>query len=214
MNTNKMPTITTRPAAVILADGEFPCHEIPLSILMNAGYLVCCDGAVNRLEGTGIEPDAIVGDCDSLSDEYRTKYANIIHTITEQENNDQTKSVQFCIEKGFEDIVILGSCGKREDHTLGNISLLSEYANQIANISIITNYGIFNAINNDTQFNSFAGQQVSLFAIDRCEITVRNLKYTIENRILTNWWQGTLNESLGNDFVVETSGRVIVFRTF
>jgi thiamine pyrophosphokinase len=214
MKTCKMPTIETRPAAVILANGEFPAHEIPLAILSNAAYLACCDGAVNQLEGTGMHPNAIVGDCDSLDEKYRSKYADIIHAIAEQETNDQTKSVKFCIEKGFEDIIILGGCGKREDHALGNISLLAEYIRLTENINMITNYGIFNPIEADTKFDSFVGQQVSLFAIDRCEITVRNLKYAIENRILDNWWQGSLNESLGNDFVVETSGRAIVFRTF
>lgn len=209
-----MPTTATRPAAVILANGEFPCHEIPLAIVSNAAYLVCCDGAVNQLEGTGIQPNAIVGDCDSLDEKYRSKYAGIIHTFTEQETNDQTKSVKFCIEKGFEDIVILGGCGKREDHTLGNISLLAEYLNMTENICMITNYGVFNPIRGAVRFESFAGQQVSLFAIDRRPLTVRNLKYPVEDRILDNWWQGTLNESQGDDFVVEASGRAIVFRLF
>ncbi|MDR1810130.1 MAG: thiamine diphosphokinase [Prevotella sp.] len=214
MKTCEMPTVATRPAAVILANGEFPRHEISVSILSNAAYLACCDGAINQLLAAGIRPDAIVGDGDSLDQKIRTKYADIIRLVAEQETNDQTKTVMFCIEKGLKDIIILGGCGKREDHTLGNISLLAEYLNMTENICMITNYGVFNPIRGAVRFESFAGQQVSLFAIDRRPLTVRNLKYPVEDRILDNWWQGTLNESQGDDFVVEASGRAIVFRLF
>jgi len=65
-----------------------------------------------------------------------------------------------------------------------------------------------------TEFTSYRGQQVSLFAVERAAITTHNLKYPLHNRILTNWWQGTLNESLGDSFTVDSSGRVIVFRVY
>ena len=31
--------------AVVLADGDFPTHEVPLSLLRKAPFVVCCDGA-------------------------------------------------------------------------------------------------------------------------------------------------------------------------
>ncbi|GAB6010921.1 thiamine diphosphokinase [Viscerimonas tarda] len=214
MRKYELPSITTRAEAVILANGEYPEHKIPYSILYNSKYLVCCDGAIKNLENSKLNPNAIVGDCDSLGRENISKYTHIIHQSSEQETNDLTKSVNFCVSRGLRNILILGGTGKREDHTLGNISLLAEYLDLAGNIEMISNYGIFTPIKSDSQFSSFKGQQVSVFAIDRCEISVHNLKYPIENRELTNWWQGTLNESLGETFTVKTSGKVIIFRAF
>ena len=34
---------------VIVANGEFPTHEIPLGILKNAKHIVACDGAIKNV---------------------------------------------------------------------------------------------------------------------------------------------------------------------
>ncbi|NLY24074.1 MAG: thiamine diphosphokinase [Bacteroidales bacterium] len=200
-------------STVIIANGRFPQHPIPLSMIEKATFIVCTDGAANDFIAGGGVPDAIVGDCDSISEENRKRYSHIIHPSDDQETNDLTKSVLLCVEKGKKEIVIVGGTGKREDHTLGNISLLAEYMEK-AEVTMVTNYGIFTPIYRSTTFKSFRGQQISLFCIDRQEVTTRNLKYPLHNQLLTNWWQGTLNESLGDTFSVETSGRVIVFQTY
>lgn len=200
--------------AVIVANGDLPTHRVPVEVLQNAEYIVCTDGATNEFIASGGRPDAIVGDCDSISAENRAKFADIIHRVTEQEHNDLTKSVNFCFEQGIEDIVIVGGTGKREDHTLGNISLLAEYADFVS-VVMITDRGIFTPIKEMHTFESFEGEQVSVFSIDRKAITTHNLEYPIDGRVLTNWWQGTLNCSLGDSFTIETNGgRVIVFQAF
>ncbi len=51
---------------VIVADGTFPQHEIPLGYLRNAKRIICCDGSARNLILAGMQPDAIVGDMDSL----------------------------------------------------------------------------------------------------------------------------------------------------
>ncbi|MCR5642044.1 MAG: thiamine diphosphokinase, partial [Prevotella sp.] len=105
--------------AVILADGEFPTADIPLQILREAKFLCCCDGAAAKAITQGFMPDAIVGDGDSLTPEFKTRYAAIIHLEKEQDDNDLTKATRFCLEKGFRSIAYLGTTGKREDHTIG-----------------------------------------------------------------------------------------------
>ena len=199
--------------AVILVNGNFPTNAIPLNILQNANYIVCCDGAADKLlQNTDKIPDAIVGDCDSISTESKTRFADRIHCISEQETNDLTKAVHFCVKNGKKEIIILGATGKREDHTLGNISLLAEYIDiEGINISMATDYGIFTAIKKTTVFESYKGQQISIFDIGHTPTTFHNLKYPVENRVLENWWQGTLNEALSDSFTIETQGKMIVF---
>ncbi|GHU93835.1 thiamine pyrophosphokinase [Bacteroidia bacterium] len=185
---------------VILADGDFPTHPIALQILQEAKTIVCCDGATETLLQNHLSPTAIVGDMDSLSAARRKQFAAIIHQVTEQDTNDLTKAVNFCKQQNYGDITILGATGKREDHTLGNISLLAQYAAH-TNVQLITNYGIFVALHQSATLESRAGQQVSLFALQSdAKITTRGLRYPLQNRTLTSWWQGSLNEAKGDSF--------------
>ena len=61
--------------AVILANGAFPTHEIPLRELKESKFIVCCDGAINNLVEAQLEPYAIVGDLDSLDPDLKWKTA-------------------------------------------------------------------------------------------------------------------------------------------
>lgn len=201
------------PPVVILANGEYPVHPLPLALLEKASHVVCCDGASAAFVAHGGIPSAIVGDGDSLPSDVRDRFSSCIHSDPDQETNDLTKAVRYCIREGYPSVLILGATGKREDHTLGNISLLADYAPDIS-VEMVTDYGVFTPVISDARFETYLGQQVSLFAIDPVEVTVGNLRYPIRGRILTSWWQGTLNESTGDYFTVQTSGRLIVYRAY
>ena len=200
---------------VILANGEFPQHKIPLDYLRRAARIICCDGAAETLINCGLEPFAIVGDCDSLKPQIIEKYNDRIFRDDGQETNDLTKSVTWCSERGYSNIIILGATGKREDHTLGNISLLVEYA-RIVNVKMVTDTGIFYPLLKSDQIKSFKGQQISIFSTNpETAITSSGLLYPLKNKKLKNWWEATLNEALGDyvklDFM---SGQIIVFLKF
>jgi len=199
---------------VIVADGTFPIHDIPLGYLKNAKRIICCDGSVQNLIVAGMQPDAIVGDLDSLSDELANRFADRIFLDENQDTNDLTKAVMWCIEIGYRDIVIVGGTGKREDHTIGNISLLADYIGNV-NVIMVTDTGIFRPLLKSSEILSFSGQQVSIFSIDpETEVTSYGLKYSLSQTKLTNWWFATLNESLGDRFSLDFSGRLIVYLKF
>ncbi len=199
--------------AVIIANGSYPRHAIPLAHIERAEFIVCCDGAADDFIRRGGRPDAIVGDCDSISPENKNRFANILFRESEQETNDLSKAVRFCVARGKTDLIIVAATGKREDHTLGNISLLLDYR-ATANVKMITDYGTFTPIDTYTEFSSFPGQTVSIFSFDPLPLTFSGLLYPVENRVLTNWWQGTLNASTGTVFSIDTQGRVVVFQAF
>jgi len=200
---------------VILANGEFPRNKIPLDYLDNAERIICCDGATESLISYGLIPFAIVGDCDSLSSHIIDKYNEKIFRDNNQESNDLTKSVLWCSERGYHDIVILGATGKREDHTLGNISLLAEYA-RFADVMMVTDTGIFYPLLEKSKLDSFRGQQISIFAINpETEITSTGLKYQLKKKKLRNWWEATLNEATGENFELDfTGGQIILYLKF
>ena len=105
------------PEAVILANGEYPTCPVPLTMLEEASFVACCDGAANEYISRGHTPDVIVGDGDSLSTEYHKRFSPIIHQIPDQETNDQTKAVRY-LQKRIPENCHCRSDRQTEDHTL------------------------------------------------------------------------------------------------
>ena len=199
---------------VIVADGTFPQHQIPLGYLKNAKRIICCDGSAQNLILAGMIPEAIVGDLDSLNDDLAKRFADRIFLDESQETNDLTKAVTWCSKMGYKDIVIVGATGKREDHTIGNISLLAEYIKYL-NVIMVTDTGILRSFLESSQIPSFPGQQVSIFSIDpETEVTSHGLLYPLTRTKIKNWWFATLNESLGESFSLEFYGRLIIYLQF
>jgi thiamine pyrophosphokinase len=201
--------------AVIVADGSFPVHEVPKGYLEKADVIVCCDGSAESLLNKGMVPDAIVGDMDSLSDELKERFSDRIFVDDTQETNDLTKAVEWCRASGYDDITIVGATGKREDHTIGNISLLAEYSEYV-NVKMITDTGIFLPFRRSCKIETVPGQQVSIFSVSQeTEITSAGLRYPLIKRKLKNWWEATLNEATGDTVELKfEGGAVLVFVLF
>ncbi len=197
------------PWAVVLADGEQPDQEIPIRLLNDAPYVVCCDSAIQRCDWA----DAVVGDGDSIPSWAREEYEDIFYQVDEQDDNDLTKATRFCWSKGIRRIVYLGATGRREDHTLGNISLMVRYASEFGIEPLLaTNYGWFVPAHKDCTFKSFPGQQVSIFNFGCTHLRTEGLVY--DGYAYRSWWQGTLNEAAAHHFRVVADGDYLVFRTY
>lgn len=205
---------TSNIEAVIVANGEFPTHNIPVSLIHKGIPIICCDGAIEELDKQNIIPLAIIGDGDSIPQQLKDKYQSRWYYIADQETNDLTKATTYCINHGFKHIAIVGATGKREDHSLGNISLIVNYSKH-ADVRMYTDYGVFVAVFESTYFQSFAGQQVSIFNLQQeNHIDAEGLLYPINHRNFCQWWEGTLNESTSNTFHLKLKGEVIVFQTY
>ncbi len=200
---------------IILADGSYPTHEVPLKHLREAGFIVCCDGAAEKLVAHGLEPGIIIGDLDSVSPALKKRYEKVLLPDADQETNDLTKAVNWCVAQGIDEVVILGATGIREDHTLGNISLLADYYRSIK-ATILTDTGSFRVYDRSVTIASHPGQQVSIFSIDpRLTVTSSGLKYPLSNLTLNSWWRGTLNEADGKSFTLKfEGGQLIVFMEY
>lgn len=201
---------------VIVANGLFPSGDLALQLLEKAVCVIACDGAVVQLERLRI-PDVVVGDLDSLPAEWCQRYKSRLYRLSEQETNDLTKAVHYARRQGFREVLILGATGLREDHTLGNISLLATYSADFDRIEMLSDYGIFTPISSTTTFDSEPGQQVSLFSLSPHEpISVSGLRYPIENRRLLSWWEATLNEALSTTFtvIIPRKAHILVYRAF
>ena len=208
---------------VILAAGDFPTHPVPLKALREADCVVCCDSAYGNLKvaapDIGVKATAI-GDGDSLPEGDKKALGDRWLPVAEQDYNDLHKAMnwataQFSIHNS--QFTILGACGKREDHTLGNISYLITFAEEYPGIDLqmLTDHGRFCAFRGRRTFASFPRQQVSVFAADpNIPFSGTGLEYPLDNMEASRWWQATLNAATGGSFELWSEGWLIVFQTY
>lgn len=200
---------------VILADGTFPVHPVALRVLDRADFVICCDGAVGKLVDHVREPDLIIGDLDSITDELRdANAAKVVHD-PDQETNDLTKAVHWCVAHNITEVRILGATGIREDHTLGNISLLGEYCRDMR-VLMLTDTGTFEAYTGSFTAKVFPGQQISIFSLSPdTAITSERLRWPLKEMKLSSWWRGTLNEATDDTFSLRfDTGTIIIYRNY
>ena len=195
--------------AVIICAGDFPQKEYPKYLISTADYIICCDGAFQTwlkkapsIFGDLRLPNAIVGDMDTLSPSIQKKYSSIIVRIAEQDTNDQTKAFKYIIEnyKDVEYIHILGASGKREDHTIGNLSLLMEYCRMPIRdnlqIDIVSDYSTAFAITDSCELHIGEGRTISIFSPDNSlNIESEGLVWPTDSVVFDNWWKATLNKT-------------------
>lgn len=201
---------------VILCDGEFPKKAYPLWLLETADAVFCCDGALRKYLnhtrkrfGTERAPEAVIGDMDTLSPALRKRYADRIVRIAEQDDNDMTKALAYVLAHypQVRTIHFLGATGLREDHTVGNMSLLMEYPrlfgcaglseqSQGPTVDIVSDYGTMFAVTDTCELAVGEGRRVSLFCPDNSlNLQSEGLVWSTDAVVFDNWWKATLNRA-------------------
>ena len=153
-------------------------------------------------------PDAVIGDMDSIADSVRQLYADRIVTVSEQDDNDLTKALAYLLDHftNIEEITILGATGKREDHTVGNLSLLMEYARtrgidgfSSPSVRMISDYSEAFAILDSCTFFVGQGRRISIFSPDNSlRIKSQGLEWPLDKVVWDNWWKATLNRTVAD----------------
>lgn len=194
---------------VLIAAGEFPQTPFALQHLEQADFIACCDGATAQCLTAGYEPHLIAGDGDSIAPELREKYADCFVHTPDQAHNDLTKTFRLCLQRGHRDITILGATGHREDHAMGNISLLMDYALDLPNIKMVSDYGTFYPATDLLRLQVRVGQEVSIFNFGATYFSAVGLQYPLYD--FDKLWQGTLNKALRSDIEIHARGRFLVY---
>ena len=194
---------------VIICDGDFPKKEYPRYLILNADFIICCDGALTKflrhspkIFGAERLPDLVIGDMDTLSAAMQKKYADIIIREIEQEHNDQTKAVRWALKniENIGTIHILGATGGRADHTIGNLSLLMEYTSMFdlkdIIIEAVSDDCTAFPINDTIEIDCGQGREMSIFSPDNTlRIKSEGLEYKTDDVVFDNWWKATLNKT-------------------
>lgn len=139
------------------------------------GKIIACDAAFSELQKRGINPDIVLGDFDSLG----FTPENAIKYPVEKDMTDGELAIEYAFKEGYKDIDIVSFGGKREDHFLGNLSLLIKAKNTGLNACGVTNYSkIFYLEKGNHSFEVDVGKTVSLFTFESCLVKESSgLKY-------------------------------------
>ena len=195
---------------IVIANGSFPSHPMPLHYLNNHGTIICTDGATDKLINYGKKPDIVIGDFDSTKIKNSTKVKKWIEAPN-QNQTDLEKTFEWCVNNNIINIVLLGAGGKREDHTLGNLFTLAKYHGKL-NCEIITNHSKIICASGKNYISTNINQAVSIIATEPIEsITLEGLQHNMKNEKISPSARAISNKAINNQFYLESSGKVLVF---
>ncbi len=201
-------------SVAIVCNGSFPRTEYPLYLLRSADFVVCCDGALQALEKRGVVPDVVIGDMDSVCGRALKRFPGQVVRVTEQESNDLTKAFRYVMEQVPEvsEVHILAATGRREDHTLGNLSLLMEFEKAFdlsakgISVDLVSDYTTALALGDSTTLDVGQGRPVSLFTPDpTLRIHSEGLQWPTDAVVFDNWWKATLNRATADRITLTLS---------
>ncbi len=201
---------------IIFAGGEFSAPADLNNIIIESCIIVCADGGYDSAAGLGVVPDVIIGDMDSVKTDLPTSVKQI-KLNCEKDDTDTQACIDYLIEEGCGEIVLLGALGGRADHELANI-MLTAYSHKKGVKLILKNKDseIF-AVTDYAEICGEKGDNISLIPIlgDAEGVNISGLKYTLENAILeAGKTVGISNEFIGEKAIVTVKkGLLIAIKT-
>ena len=195
---------------IVIANGSVPSHPIAKNYLNKSWTIICTDGAADKLIDSGKNPDIIIGDFDSTSIKGKNRTGKWIET-PDQNKTDLEKTFEWSIMNNIKKIVLLGSSGKREDHTIGNLFTLAKYHDEIQ-CEIIPNHAKIICVSGENYIFADTNQNISIIATEPIErITLDGLQYNIKNESLLPSTRAISNKAISDKFYLESTGKVLVF---
>ena len=120
--------------ALVVGNGEPPSRELFDTLMVaKLDMVICADGGADTVRAFGVEPDAVVGDLDSASEEVlqHTGAARRVRIDADNTGTDLNKALSHAVSLGVTEAVLTGVTGRRIDHCLWNLSLLKTFADRL-----------------------------------------------------------------------------------
>ena len=198
-----------RGETVILAAGDFPRKGGEAwGLLERAKRVVACDSAADAYRRRfGRWPTVVVGDMDSARGALAADSGCRVVRVAEQDDNDLAKAAAYCASRGWRNPVVVGACGKREDHAIGNIFLALDLG-----LEIVTEHGRFVPLCGRRTFAVRLGAAVSVFATDLAtRMESRGLEWPLKGVRFRSLYCATLNRATASRVTLSSTRPVLVF---
>ena len=169
--------------AVLVCNGSLDTKWLYPNI-QKGDFIVAVDGGANKLMKTSFRPDAIIGDMDSITKAAAKKFrfAEFVRFPREKAQVDLELAINYCLAKGFGEILILGALGSRADMALTNVFILSQVPEGVKASIVHENQEIF-LVPKKFPMEGVPGEVVSFFPIggDVRGLSLRGFKYGLDN---------------------------------
>ena len=181
---------------VIVAAGKTDSVDLLKKNIFYDDFVIAADAGYTKLKAAGIVPDLIVGDFDS-SDTPENDIETIILSPI-KDCTDTQFAVSQAVERGYNDILIIGGLGGRIDHSVANFAVLAEYKLKDINITLIDDYHVIYCLKDEQKNISKKDSYFSVFAFGgNAEITLKGFYYNVENYVLSPYASiGVSNEAV------------------
>ena len=180
-----------------------------------ADVIVAADGGAGKALKSGVKPDFVVGDLDSVSKrDLRALQACVLNMVT-QENTDLEKALLFITRAlPVTQITLVGFVGGRWDFSLANILHIASYAKKV-DITLAGDGWRMHLLTHPAQFTTKLKKRVSLVPLKNCTgVTLMGLKYPLKNEPLPVGTTRPLsNQTISKQFSVSLKrGVLLVYR--
>jgi thiamine pyrophosphokinase len=184
--------------------------------------VICADGGARHLDDSGIIPELIVGDMDSLDIQrqafYEEKGCRIIRHSRSKDETDTELALHEAFRMKPSEVWIWGALGGRIDHTLANISLLIQGKRVGIEVKLIDEWCEVFLVDGRTVLEGEAGQIVSLFpfAGQAAGVTLTGFEFPLTKAVMeTGRPYGVSNRLIAEEGIVDVdSGMLLAVRYF
>lgn len=179
----------------------------PLQFMPQNGhdFIIAADAGYVFLQNNNIKPDILVGDLDSLGQQYAAALPEsmpIIRFPTVKDDTDMMLAIKEGISRGYQNFIIYGGMGGKLEFTLANFQILYNIVNQNFKCYFLDSNNIITAIkNNKVEFDENFQGRISVFACSGAAkgVNINGLKYELKNGVLTyDTPLGVSNEFIGS----------------
>ena len=167
--------------ALIVLGGDAPGKLLLLSCAGYADVKIAADRGIEAFEGTGIVPDWLVGDMDSVDPqalESMQQRAQVQRLPVQKDDTDGVHALDQAIALGAKRITILGALGGRMDHAMANLMLLVRAHEKGAYAEILDEHMRIVRIDKEIALTGAKGDTFSLLPLGRAEgVTLEGCEY-------------------------------------
>lgn len=154
---------------IILANGEYGEVDAYQNLFRSGDVVLCADGGANYAYELGLIPDIIIGDMDSILPEvkcfFAAKNVSMRQFSRDKDFTDTQLALDIAQEWGATEILMLGTLGKRLDHTLSNLYYGMELVQKGIKLTHYTPESWVHIINQDIEIVGSRGDIVSVVAL-------------------------------------------------
>lgn len=184
--------------------------EMALTPLPDANLIIAADRGWDNALKNGVTPDVLIGDMDSISQV--PSHVEIFRSPCVKDETDTQLAVRYALEKGADNITLVGRLSGRADHTLSVIFLLEELKSRGIGARIIDDINRVRLIENETvRLTSGEFRYFGLLSLGKSQVSVSSCKYPLSGATLTrNHPYAVSNENSGDGAVICVSGDCVI----